>query len=140
MTNNRRWVIDTNTVVSALLFADSVPRQALDWARQHGKILQSSATIDELNQVLRRRKFDRYISEMDRLIFLEAFIQSSELVEIKHTLRVVRDPKDDKFLELALSGDASIIISGDEDLLILNPHAGVTIMTPRTFLALQASD
>lgn len=68
MTNNQRWVIDTNTVVSALLFATSLPRQALDWARHHGKILQSRATIDELNLVLRRRKFDRYISELELCI------------------------------------------------------------------------
>lgn len=47
-----------------------------------------------------------------------------------------RDPKDDKFLELAVSGRATHIISGDTDLLTLNPFRGIAILPPRAFLEL----
>jgi len=134
MMSSPRWVVDTNTIVSALLFTNSVPRQALDWARHHGIILQSRQTIEELNDVLRRRKFDRYISEVERLIFLEAFILAAELVEVIQTIRIARDPKDDKFLELAVNGNADAILTGDDDLLTLTPYAGIIIMTPRRFI------
>ena len=45
-----------------------------------------------------------------------------------------RDPKDDKFLEVAISGQADVIVSGDEDLLTMNPFPGIPIITPRAFL------
>ena len=45
-----------------------------------------------------------------------------------------RDPKDDKFLEVAISGQADVIVSGDEDLLTMNPFSGIPIITPRAFL------
>jgi predicted nucleic acid-binding protein len=51
-----------------------------------------------------------------------------------HTVRDCRDPKDDKLLELALSGRADLILTGDEDLLVLHPWRGVSILTPSAYL------
>jgi predicted nucleic acid-binding protein len=70
--NDIRTVIDTSVVVSAVLLPRSVPRQAFDAAAARGKLLVSEATVAELDEVLRRSKFNRYISEEKRLEFLAA--------------------------------------------------------------------
>ncbi len=67
---NYSFVFDTNAVVSALLIKQSVVRHAFDKALQQGKLLLSNATLEELNAVLRREKFDKYLSEKERIQFL----------------------------------------------------------------------
>ncbi|HEV8160029.1 MAG TPA: putative toxin-antitoxin system toxin component, PIN family, partial [Pyrinomonadaceae bacterium] len=63
------------------------------------------------------------------------FLKVAEMVETSETIVVCRDPKDDKLLELALSGNADFLVTGDKDLLVLNPfRGGVKIITPREFL------
>jgi putative PIN family toxin of toxin-antitoxin system len=103
MTNNR-FVIDTNIIISALLLPRSVPRQAFDHAFAAGVVLASVATLDELDTVIRRKKFDRYVVEEKRLQFLEVLIRDTRLVEVTEVITDCRDPKDNKFLELAVSG------------------------------------
>lgn len=132
MTN--RFVVDTNIIVSALLMPNSVPAVALRLARRIGIILQSQATIDELNRVLHRKKFDKYIAEANRLEFLTKFTQKAEFVEVHHTVTICRDPNDNKFLELALSGSATLIVSGDNDLLVLSPFHEIVVMPPVRFI------
>ena len=56
-------------------------------------------------------------------------------MQIELHIGVCRDPNDDKFLELALSGGADCIVSGDKDLLVLHPFRGVPIVTPRDFVS-----
>ena len=132
--NELRVVIDTGVVVSAVLLPRSVPRQAFDRAAAQGRILVSAATVAELDDVLRRPKFDKYIEEVRRLEFLAALIDSAEAIEPTESVSACRDPKDDKFLELAVSGRVSHLISGDPDLLALNPFRGIPIITAREFL------
>lgn len=127
-------VFDTNVLVSALLFANSLPRKALELALNTGTILISKETIDELNNVLSRPKFERYISQSKREDFLLSFVQKSVLVEIQEKIEECRDPKDNKFLELAISGKATVIVSGDRDLLVLNPFRGISIVTVSQFI------
>lgn len=134
MTSELRFVLDTNVIVSAFLLQKSVARQAFDRAATNGKILISLGTAEELSAVLRRSSFDRYVSEALRIEFLTALIRDSILIEVSQMVRECRDPKDDKFLELAASGGASGIVTGDDDLLVLNPFRGIPIMTPRQFL------
>jgi uncharacterized protein len=62
------------------------------------------------------------------------FLKVAEMIEISETITVCRDPKDDKLLEFAVSGAADFLVTGDKDLLILNPFRGVEIITPREFL------
>ena len=97
-----RCVFDTNTVVSGLLFEESKPGRALLRAFQHGEILLSQSTLEELAVVLQRRKFDRYVTGSEREEFLEAFVDRATWVEPTEEIRLCRDPKDDKFLELAI--------------------------------------
>ena len=132
MTN--RFVVDTNVLISALLFKNSVPFRSIELAEKQGIILYSEATLNELEQVLNRKKFNKYLSLEDRQVFLLKFISASELVSITEKISVCRDEKDNKFLELAVSGNANVIVTGDLDLLVLNPFQAVEIVTPDIFI------
>lgn len=134
MKGELRFVFDTNVLISAALFKASVPRQALDLARRIGKIVMSWPTIAELQEVLERKRFDNYISEDERILFLEVLALDVVPVEIIETVIDCRDARDNKFLEVAVNGDADCIVSGDKDLLVLNPFRGVPILSPQAFL------
>lgn len=129
-----RLVFDTNALVSALLAGDSIPAQAFAWAESYDVLLASTATLTEFEQVLNRKKFDRYLSLEARRVFLRRYRDAAELVLIRKEIRACRDPRDDKFLELAVNGKANYILTGDEDLLVLDPFQKVRIVTPRAFL------
>lgn len=129
-----RSVFDTNVIVSAALFASSVPRKAFDKAFDEGKILISVPVLLELAEVLTREKFNKYLLEEKRMLFLVTFLKGAELVKVIEAVTDCRDVKDNKFLELAMSGSADFIVSGDDDLLVLNPFRGIPIITPREFL------
>jgi putative PIN family toxin of toxin-antitoxin system len=133
--NKSRIVIDTNVFISALLIKKSVPFQVVSTAFEQGIILYSNPTFNELKQVVFRRKFDRYLTSEERNIFLFKFANESESVEIKEEIKACRDAKDDKFLELAVNGNADLIITGDIDLLVLNPFREIEIITPEVFIA-----
>jgi len=134
MSSEPRFVFDTNVIVSALLLKQSIARQALDKAIQQGQLLISHATVEALNDVLRRKGFEKYVTEEERVEFLTAFVRDGALVDITERVTACHDPKDNKFLELAVNGEAMCIVSGDEDLLVLHPFRGRAIMTPRQFL------
>lgn len=99
-------------------------------------MLVSEQTLVELNEVLRRPKFDKYVSESQRLEFLAALLREAEVIEVRDVVTECRDPKDNKFLELALSGNGSHIVTGDSDLLALDPFRGIAIVNPQSFLAI----
>ena len=130
------FVIDTNVIVSALLIGSSVARQSFDKARNNGYLLQSLETIDELRNVVRREKFNRYVTYEKRLKFLDELVAQAKLIEIVESVAQCRDPKDDKFLELAINGSANFIVSGDQDLQVLHPFRDIPILNPIEFLAL----
>lgn len=134
MKRSRRYVFDTNVLISALLFERSKPGRAFYAALDWGEILLSLPVVKELNEVLSREKFDRYLLREEREHFLDALLREATLVEITERLHICRDPKDDKFLELATCGRAACIVSGDEHLLELSPFRGIPIMTPDVFL------
>jgi uncharacterized protein len=130
----RRLVVDTNVFASAIIFPRSVPRRLVDDALDQGVVLFSDVTISELTEVLSRSKFARYVSRRERELFLAQFGSAAEFVPIIRLVRECRDPKDDKFLEVALNGRADVIISGDADLLSLNPWREIQVLSPRDLL------
>ena len=132
--DNFRLVIDTGVLVSALLRPSSVPGQAVSRAVRKATILISEDTALELLDVLSRPKFRTYIDAHDAAVFVRTFTRLAQFVPVTTNLHACRDPGDDKFLALALSGKAYAIITGDDDLLELSPFQGVKIMTPRQFL------
>jgi putative PIN family toxin of toxin-antitoxin system len=91
--------------------------------------------MEELATVLGRPKFDPYLSIADRQEFIRLLGRIAELVPIVRRVRACRDPRDDKFLEVAVNGRAEIIITGDRDLLELNPFIGIAILSPVAYLA-----
>jgi len=134
MNPDRRFVFDTNVIISALLVHDSIPGRAFIRALKSGAVLISSESVQELGDVLGRERFARYITREERERFLEALIRETELVEVNESVKACRDPKDDKFLELAVNGSASCIVTGDDDLLVMNTFRGIKILTPADFL------
>lgn len=127
-------VLDANLIISAALVERSVARQAFEKALLQGRIVLSEALQTELTELFLRPKFDRYLSLEKRLRFLASFIQLTQSTSVTHHLQVCRDPKDDMILELALAGQASCIVTGDQDLLVLHPFRGIAILSPRQFL------
>jgi putative PIN family toxin of toxin-antitoxin system len=131
---NNLFVIDTNTLISAFLFKESNPRKAFDKATETGKISASPDTFREFAEVLLRPKFDKYISAERRLLVLYEFKKLLIFNEVLETITDCRDPKDNKFLELAIAANASCIITGDKDLLMLHPFRGVPILNAVDFV------
>jgi uncharacterized protein len=135
MTNKRRFVCDVNVIISAVLIPGSKPDQALKKAQDLGELLLSEAIWMELEQVLARPKFNRYITLEERNIFLVDLSKTIQFIDVTEQINECRDPKDNKYLELAISGQAECIVTGDDDLLVLNLWRGIQILTVREFLA-----
>jgi putative PIN family toxin of toxin-antitoxin system len=134
MTSDRCFVFDTNTLVSAALFRGGTPGKAFRHALSTGIVLLSEATFEEIDEVIAREKFDDYLTAEERGTFIEALVDRSRFANPSEEIQVCRDPDDDKFLELAVSESATCIVSGDADLLELNPFRGIPIMKPADFL------
>ncbi|MDF2431447.1 MAG: uncharacterized protein JWP44_1078 [Mucilaginibacter sp.] len=128
------FVFDTNSLISANLSPYSVNRKAYDRAREIGIPVYSSATFTEFAETLVRPKFDKYISSDKRLQAITAFEKRGQLIRVSISINLCRDPKDNKFLELAFEAGAACIITGDKDLLVLNPFEGIPILTAAEFL------
>lgn len=128
------FVIDTNVIVSAFLFLNSKPRQALDKAQDLGLVLLSNSIFMELLEVIARPKFNRYLTQGRKEDLIDDLLETSLFIKINETITECRDPKDNKYLELAVTGQANCIVTGDQDLLILNPFRGIPIITVQEFL------
>ena len=135
MNSNARYVFDTNVLVSALIFKDSKPGHAFRYALRNGQVLLSLPALEEIAEVMSREKFGRYVTAEERDEFLQALVGRARFIEPAAQIRICRDPEDDKFLELAISGAADHIISGDDDMLALSPFRGIEILTPDDFLS-----
>jgi putative PIN family toxin of toxin-antitoxin system len=129
----RRWVVDTNALISRLL-PTSVSAHAVQKALSSGDLIVSDATLQELADVLGRPKFNKYLSPEERREFFQLLSRVAIRIEVLRPIKACRDPKDDKFLELAINGRADAIITGDEDLLVLHPFFGIPILSPKSFL------
>lgn len=136
----RRFVLDSNVLISAALSAGGRPRAAVDRVREIGVLLFSDPTWSELVSRLKRSKFDRWVSPQVRLAFLEALLDFAEWTEISAAEMGCRDPADDKFLETAETGEGTAIVTGDADLLALHPWRDIPILTPVEFLAYRFGD
>jgi uncharacterized protein len=130
-----RFVLDSNVLVSAALFKRSIARQAFNKAVSDGQVIMSQPTVEEIQDVFSRPRFNKYLSIESRTAFLSDLLESVEMVGITESIASCRDPEDNKFLELAVSGQANYILSSDKDLLVLQPFRGVLIKTPADFLA-----
>lgn len=128
-----RVVLDTNVLVSAALKRNSTPAAAVGAVERSGVLLKSLATERQLFDVVARPYFTSLIGDETRAL-LHRLMSAAELVAIAERITACRDPTDDKFLELAVSGHADVIVTGDADLLALGPFRGIPIVTPAAFV------
>lgn len=135
MRADRKLVIDTNLWISRLLMPGGTAARAVDHGLSGGIPLMSEETLTELSDALSRTRFDRYVSREDRQHFLRLLGGIVRVISVTQRIAACRDPKDDKFLDVALSGEAQTILTGDHDLLELHPFHGIEILTPAAFLS-----
>jgi putative PIN family toxin of toxin-antitoxin system len=126
-----RIVVDTNVFISAALKDRSPPYEAVHLAAERDLLLKSSTTEQELLITLAR---PLPLIPEHFLVWLDEVLTAAELVPITERIAACRDPKDDKFLELAVNGRAALIVSGDADLLALDPFRGIPTITPAVFV------
>ena len=114
-------VFDASSIVGAALKEASIPERAPLLARSHDTVCLSPAVEAEIREVLQRPKFREYISDITRARVLDILGAAALIVEPSERITDCRDAKDNKYLELTLAAGASIIVSSDEDLLVLDP-------------------
>lgn len=123
-----RIVLDTNVIISAMIFKGEVSKIVSLW--KNGTIIPlfSKETFGEFKKVLTYPKFALSPEEIE--VFIEEILPFSEVVDVKEEVSgVCRDPEDDKFLSCAVSGAADMIITGDAGITILRRYRGIPIMT-----------
>ena len=138
-----RVVVDTSILVRALIMPHGSVGPLLLHLRQGDyTLLYAQSLLEELVDVLNRPRIrHKYqLSDEDIEAVVGLILLRGEPVVPKERITACRDPKDDKFLEVAVAGKADVIVSGDEDLLALNPIAGVPIVPPAAFLQMLHTD
>jgi uncharacterized protein len=132
-----RLVLDTNVVISALLWRGT-PYRLLEAIRRHEdlQLYSSPVLLEELTDVITRPGLSKRLNMIGKTAheILADYLEAIELVEPLEVPRVARDPDDDHVLACALAAEASLIVSGDPDLLALDPHERVSIVTPAAAL------
>ena len=118
---NQRVVLDTNCVVSALLFSkQSMAWLRHSWQKAHITPLASKESVSELMRVLAYPKFK--LSKAEQTLLLADFLPYTETIviaQIPDGLPIIRDPDDQKFLILAVVGQAEVLVTGDADILAI---------------------
>jgi len=129
-----RLIVDTNILVSAFVFKSETANNVVRIAAKTHTLLFSESTFNELKSTLLKQKFAG-VAELSTISnFLFNLVRIGEFIEPKTEITECRDPKDNKFLELAVAGNATCIVTGDNDLLVLDPFRDIRIITPKEFL------
>jgi putative PIN family toxin of toxin-antitoxin system len=128
-------VFDTSTLVSAAFRRNGVPSQAVRRALAMDRIAVSEAVMTELLDVLHRPRLARFLDPGLRTELIGQLLALGALFAPAERVTDCRDPKDNKYLELALAAVADAIVSSDTDLLVLHPWRGIRILLPADYLA-----
>ena len=131
----KRVVFDTSSLVPMCLHPDRLPAQILRLTFKQHDVYVSSATFYELEQVLKRDKFDAWQPLFTRLAWLHEFKLNVHFVEPVELVDDCRDKKDNQFLDIAIAANADILVSSDVHLLELNPYRNTGIMQLAEFNA-----
>ena len=138
---NKRLVFDTNVLLDFACFQRSYGARAVRLAIEKGfDIVFTKPTYDEAKDVLTRKRFERYQPLEARVSILQGLQAIGLLQPVTVEVKACRDPKDDKFLSAALSSGSVLIVSRDDDLLVMNPYKGVEIIDAREFLSRHVTD
>ena len=128
-------VFDASALVSAAIRRGSVPSRAFFHALRSDRVAVSETMLAELAGVFARPRLARFVDPGLRDEVLALLDVSGVLFTPVECVTECRDAKDDKYLELALTAGAEVIVSGDADLLVLHPWRGVRILRPAEYLA-----
>ena len=126
-------VVDTNVWISAALSKIGSPAQLVRHVLAHGMPVFTPSTFDELQTRLWKPKFDRYLSMDQRKRILHDLKATAMWVDVPTGIAAVahsRDPDDDKFIHAALAANVPWLVTGDQDLLSLQPLPNLRILTP----------
>ena len=134
--NELLFIFDTNSLISGALIQNSIPLYCLQKAINTGYLCFSKDTLLELKEVLERKKFEKYLSQDQKIQFFEKIKKVSLLYEPNQFFQICRDRKDNKFLDLAFKSKAGYLITGDLDLLILKTFDQTLIVNPSDFFLL----
>ena len=130
-----RIILDTNLLISRALTPSSLTASAVRLMIDHCELLVSQATMDEFATTLTRVQSKGFVKQGEALMLITSYKEMVEWVPIIERVQECRDPKDNKFLELAVNGQADYIVTGDKDLLVLHPFRGIPILTAKDFIA-----
>ena len=127
-------VIDTNIFISAFLGSKNAKLLLKEIINDEFILIMSTEQLNEIREVLNRPKFEKYITpgEIDELVTLLSMKISIPAIYDK--IKDCRDIKDNMILEEAVYGNAQYIITGDEDLLVLNPYRWIKIVNLKDFI------
>lgn len=131
-----RIVVDTNVLISGLLFGGEPGKIRELWIAGRLVPLLSSETFAEFTKVLSYPKFRLSPAEITMLIEEELLPYAKVVAVTKDATGTCRDPKDDMFLALAASGKAAYIVTGDQDLLVLQLFMQTRIITVSELLGI----
>ena len=127
-------VVDTNVLVSALLFGGTPARLIDLWQVGAIKPLASKQIIDEYLRVFTYPKFKLSEEEINFLLY-QQILPYFNVIDVHPGPEIIKkDPQDDKFIRCALAGKAKFIISGDQHLLALKSHRKIKILSPAEFI------
>jgi hypothetical protein len=129
-----RTVIDTNVIVSAILFGGIPAELSSLWKSGYIQPLASKDIFDEYINVLTYPKFELSEKEINYILYNEILPYFEVVIPKPGPAIIQEDPSDDKFLQCAEAGKASVIISGDQHLLNLKSYGKINILTPSQFL------
>ena len=124
--------MDTNVLLSAALSPAGAPAALMAWLLGNTHIVLTKEIFGELQTRIFKPKFDRYLNLETRKRILHDLSAAAFWVEVPTDIaarRVCRDPDDDAFIHAAIAASACAIISGDQDLLVLDPIAGLRVLT-----------
>ncbi|MEZ5536275.1 MAG: putative toxin-antitoxin system toxin component, PIN family [Thiolinea sp.] len=130
---HKRVLFDTSTLIGVMLKPQSLPAQVFYHAAKYCLLIASAETMNELAEVVQREKFDRFRSRGERLTILAYYQSLAIIVPVTEEVTDCRDEKDNKFLSAALAGKVDVLVSSDEDLLVLNPYRGIPVIKARQY-------
>lgn len=129
----KRIILDSNILISYLFLKETKLKLIVDRIIQNNVILISQQTFNELVTTLEKDKIKKLIQQ-DIKEFLRLYELYAERIDIVSNISDCRDSKDNIFLELAVDGDADIIITGDKDLLTLDPYHKTRIISLKEYI------
>jgi putative PIN family toxin of toxin-antitoxin system len=132
-----RLILDTNVIISGVLLKGEAIRSLLIYVLNEYQLVFGQTTWDELASVFQRDAFEKMMPLGARLRVLAELASKVEVVESTSIVTDCRDPKDNKFLSLAIDANAIAIVTGDKDLKVLHPYKGIAIQSPADFMGLR---